>query len=142
MKNENILTRDFEEFALRDFEFLRLDYGFSNPLFERRDTFENIGYTKGSLGILLSYDALDQMCSIYFFDAYNGFPPENLIIDFKYYARYKNLSAYNPSGLNLPNPRLENGFLCEGGLEIEVSNNSKILNKYFKPILKTDVFIY
>lgn len=143
MKNENILTSDFEELALCYFEFLQTDYRFSNPLFERGSTFENIGYTKGTLGVLLSYDALDQICTIYFFDASNGFPPENkVIIDYAYYARCKSLPAYNPRELNLPNPRLKNGFLREGGLEIEVSNNAKILSKYFRPILETDVFVY
>ncbi len=76
-----------------------------------------------------------------FFDSSKGFPPENTVMDFNYYARYKNLPPYKPSELNLPNPRLKSGFLQEGGLEIEFSNNAKILNRYFKPILETDAFI-
>lgn len=141
MENENILTSDFEELALNCFKFLQTDYGFSNPLFERGNCFENIGYTKGTLGVLLSYDALDQICTIYFFDSSKGFPPENKVIKSDYYARYKDLPPYKPSELNLPNPRLKSGFLQEGGLEIGISNNAKILNRYFKPILETDAFI-
>ena len=83
------------------------------------------------------------MCTIYFFDTSNGFPPKDKItIDYAYYAGYKSLPAYNPRELNLPNPRLKNGFLREGELEIEVSNNAKILSIYFRPILETDVFVY
>ena len=70
-----------------------------------------------------------------------GFPPENKVIKSDYYAIYKYLTTYKPSELNLPNPRLKSGFLQEGGLEIEISNNAKILNRYFKPILETDAFI-
>ena len=141
MKKENYLTIDFERIALEEFKFLQTDYGFSDPLFDRHDTFENIGYEKGRLGVLVSYDAIDRWCTIYFFDSSKGFPPEKHIIKSDYYERYKELLPYNPRELKLPDSHQKNGFLRDGGLPIEVSNNAIILKTYFGPILRTDEFI-
>lgn len=140
VQKDNYLTKDFEEIALKEFKFLQDEYGFSEPMFERNKMYENIAYTKGSLGVLLSYDALDSMTTLYFFDVSKGFPPDVMVGENTYYNRYENLQNYNPKKLNLMNPHLKNGFLREGGLELDISNNVKVLKAYFDPILKTDTF--
>ena len=156
---EDYLIKGFEEAALREFKFLQDEYGFSEPMFERNKMYENIGYAKGTLGILFSYDALDRWCTIYFFDASKGFPPRveahdrhlrsweevllgPIVIDHDYYSRYEGLPPYNPKKLNLTDPHQKNGLPKHDAHIIGVKNAVDILRVFFDPILKTDTFIY
>lgn len=138
--NGERLTKGFEGAVLKEFKFLQDKYGFAEPRLKRGGIYENIEYTKGSLGIGLSYDALNGICATYFFDASLKVPLE-MLAPSEYHSRCEGLPPYNPQSLKLPEIREKNGVLKPNSDSIGVKNESIRLKAFFEPILKTDVFV-
>ena len=138
--NGERLTKGFEGAVLKEFKFLRDKYGFAEPRLKRGGICENIEYTKGSLGIGISYDALDGVCATYFFDA-SLEKTQDMLAPSEYHSRCAGLPQYNPQSLKLPEIREKSGALKPNSDSIGVKNEAICLKAFFEPVLKTDVFV-